>query len=252
MRSADLTLCIGPIKVAGRRCLGCDYRIGNIRSYCCDGAAFVVPWFRTELLTYCIKTIKVTLLHSVLGHEQQCSQWSQCSCISSSTLWTWTRYFLSNKSCRKKLQLHHQGKQLDVILFFLFVFWYGITSTIKNQHQLRTYHCKHFQGNDSFRFIFVDLLLFHSHKDFPTRFSVSAELNLIYHVSCYLHCYTHICVYTIEFFTIGISVRLSDRSLHREEQNKILQKLAPVEIETRTSGSWGHFSTNWAKSTFSC
>ena len=173
MRSADLTLCIGPIKVAGRRCLGCDYRIGNIRSYCCDGAAFVVPWFRTELLTYCIKTIKVTLLHSVLGHEQQCSQWSQCSCISSSILWMWTRYFLSNKSrsCRKKLELHHQGKQQDVVLLFLFVFWYGITSTIKNQHQLITYQCKHFQRNDSFRLIFVDLLLFHSHTDFPTGFN---------------------------------------------------------------------------------
>ena len=41
----------------------------------------------------------------------------------------------------------------------------------------------------------------------------------------------------IECFTIGVSVRLSDRSLHREEQKKILQKLPPVRSETRTSGS---------------
>ena len=31
----------------------------------------------------------------------------------------------------------------------------------------------------------------------------------------------------IEFFTIGVSVRLSDRSLHTEEQKKIRQKLPP-------------------------
>ena len=30
-----------------------------------------------------------------------------------------------------------------------------------------------------------------------------------------------------EFFTIGISVRLSDRSLHREEQKQFRQKLPP-------------------------
>ena len=30
-----------------------------------------------------------------------------------------------------------------------------------------------------------------------------------------------------EFFTIGVSVRLSDRSLHREEPKKIRQKLLP-------------------------
>ena len=29
---------------------------------------------------------------------------------------------------------------------------------------------------------------------------------------------------TFEFFTMGVSVRLSDRSLHREEQNKFHQK----------------------------
>ena len=28
---------------------------------------------------------------------------------------------------------------------------------------------------------------------------------------------------TLEFFTIGVSVRLSDRSLHREEQKKIVK-----------------------------
>ena len=28
---------------------------------------------------------------------------------------------------------------------------------------------------------------------------------------------------TFEFFTIGVSVRLSDRSLHREEQKKIVK-----------------------------
>ena len=38
-----------------------------------------------------------------------------------------------------------------------------------------------------------------------------------------------------EFFTIGVSVRLSDRSFHREEQKKFHQKLLPVGIETRTS-----------------
>ena len=31
-----------------------------------------------------------------------------------------------------------------------------------------------------------------------------------------------------EFFTIGVSVRLSDRSLHMEEQKKIRQKLPPM------------------------
>ena len=40
-----------------------------------------------------------------------------------------------------------------------------------------------------------------------------------------------------EFFTIGVSVRLSDRSLHMEEQKKIRQKLPSVGFETRTSGS---------------
>ena len=48
----------------------------------------------------------------------------------------------------------------------------------------------------------------------------------------------------IEFFTIGVSVRLSDRSLHREEQKKIRQKLPPVGIDTRTSGSSGQCLTN--------
>ena len=51
----------------------------------------------------------------------------------------------------------------------------------------------------------------------------------------------------IEFFTIGISVRISDRSLHREEQKKFHQKLPPVGIETRTSGSLGQCLTNWAR-----
>ena len=51
----------------------------------------------------------------------------------------------------------------------------------------------------------------------------------------------------LEFFTIGVSVRLSDRSLHREEQKKIRQKLPPVGIETRTSGSSGQCLTNWAR-----
>ena len=46
----------------------------------------------------------------------------------------------------------------------------------------------------------------------------------------------------IEFFTIGVPVRLSDRSLHREEQKKIHQKFPPVGIETRTSGSWDQWS----------
>ena len=53
---------------------------------------------------------------------------------------------------------------------------------------------------------------------------------------------------TIEFFTIGVSVRLSDRSLHREEQKKkFRQKLHPVGFETRTSGSSGQCLTNCAK-----
>ena len=51
----------------------------------------------------------------------------------------------------------------------------------------------------------------------------------------------------IEFFTIDVSVRLSDRSLHRKEQKNIRQKFPPVGIETRTSGSWGQCSTNWAR-----
>ena len=42
---------------------------------------------------------------------------------------------------------------------------------------------------------------------------------------------------TFEFFTIRISVRLSDRSLHREEQKKIGQELPPVGIKLTTSGS---------------
>ena len=54
-----------------------------------------------------------------------------------------------------------------------------------------------------------------------------------------------------EFFTIGVSVRLSDRSLHMEDQKNIRQKLPPVGIETRTSGSRRQCFTNWAKSTFS-
>ena len=52
---------------------------------------------------------------------------------------------------------------------------------------------------------------------------------------------------SIEFFTISGPVRLSDRSLHREEQKKFLQKLPPVEIETRTSRSSGQCLTNWAR-----
>ena len=36
---------------------------------------------------------------------------------------------------------------------------------------------------------------------------------------------------SIEFFTIGVSVRLSDKSLHREEQNKIRQKLPAVGLK---------------------
>ena len=49
---------------------------------------------------------------------------------------------------------------------------------------------------------------------------------------------------SLEFFTIGVSVRLSDRSLYREEQKKIHQKLPPVGIETRTSRSSGQCLTN--------
>ena len=40
------------------------------------------------------------------------------------------------------------------------------------------------------------------------------------------------------------SVRLSDRSLYREEQKRFRQKLPPVGIETRTSGSSGQCLTN--------
>ena len=35
--------------------------------------------------------------------------------------------------------------------------------------------------------------------------------------------------YLIEFFTIGVTVRLSDRSLHREEQKKS-SKIAPCGV----------------------
>ena len=41
----------------------------------------------------------------------------------------------------------------------------------------------------------------------------------------------------LEFFTTGVSITLSDRSLHMEEQKKFRQKLPPMGIETRTSGS---------------
>ena len=52
----------------------------------------------------------------------------------------------------------------------------------------------------------------------------------------------------LSFFTIGVSVVLSDRSLHREAQKKkIHQKLPPVGIETRTSGSSFQCLTNWAR-----
>ena len=34
-------------------------------------------------------------------------------------------------------------------------------------------------------------------------------------------------VNTVEFFTMGVSVRLSDRSLHREEQTKFVKKNCP-------------------------
>ena len=51
-------------------------------------------------------------------------------------------------------------------------------------------------------------------------------------------------MYIIEFFTIGVSVRLSDRSLHREEQKRFRQKLPLVGLETRTSGSSGQCLTN--------
>ena len=48
------------------------------------------------------------------------------------------------------------------------------------------------------------------------------------------------------FFTISISVRLSDRSPHREEQKKKknFQKLPPVRTEPRTSGSSVLYSTD--------
>ena len=58
--------------------------------------------------------------------------------------------------------------------------------------------------------------------------------------------------FIIEFFTIAVSVTLSDRSSHREEQKKIRPKLPPMGFETRTSGSSGQCLTNRAKSTFSC
>ena len=51
----------------------------------------------------------------------------------------------------------------------------------------------------------------------------------------------------VQFFTIGVSVRLSDRSLHREEQKKIRQKLSPLGMKTRTSRSSGQCLTNWAR-----
>ena len=51
----------------------------------------------------------------------------------------------------------------------------------------------------------------------------------------------------IDFFTIGVSVRLSDRFLYKEEQKKNRQKLPTVGFETRTSGSSGQCLTNWAR-----
>ena len=60
--------------------------------------------------------------------------------------------------------------------------------------------------------------------------------------TCYLSYTT-----SIEFFTIGVSVRLSDRYLHRGEQKKFHQKLPPVGIETRTSRSSDQCLTNWAR-----
>ena len=50
-----------------------------------------------------------------------------------------------------------------------------------------------------------------------------------------------------EFFTIGVSVRLSDRSLHGKEQIKFCQKWPLVGLETRTSRSSDQCLTNWAR-----
>ena len=79
------------------------------------------------------------------------------------------------------------------------------------------------------------------------------ECNQIWHNSRTRNAFSSFCVeYLFEFLTIGVSVRLSDRSLHREERKKICQKLPPVGFETRSSGSSDQCLTNWAKSTFSC
>ena len=56
----------------------------------------------------------------------------------------------------------------------------------------------------------------------------------------------------IEFFTLCISVRLSDRSLCYTEQNKFHQKFFPVGFELTTSWSSVSCSINCAKSLFGC
>ena len=47
--------------------------------------------------------------------------------------------------------------------------------------------------------------------------------------------YKGIRLLSFAFFTIGVSVRLSDRSLHREEQKENRQKLPSVRLEPTTS-----------------
>ena len=76
---------------------------------------------------------------------------------------------------------------------------------------------------------------------------VNYPKNLFGTLAFRIHWSVDCCTLQFEFFTIGVSVRLSDRSLHRKEQKKIRQNLPPVGIETMTSGSSGQCLTNWAR-----
>ena len=70
--------------------------------------------------------------------------------------------------------------------------------------------------------------------------------------SCYLsktsdYFRSPFCGVTALGFNMLCQLSFSDRSLHREEQEKFRQKLPPVGIETWTSGSSGQCLTNWAR-----
>ena len=111
------------------------------------------------------------------------------------------------------------------------------------------------------RFITLDVGLEYNwdrcflHWDWQSR---SIFQSLLMWVTLYMPCGFVCCVkiyltniikiyWSFEFFTIGVSVRLSDRSLHREEKKNFVKNCPQWGLETRTSGSSGQCLTNWAK-----